>query len=113
VAASDTYYNFFGIHAYDGVATRDGSQYAASQNWNSVRAAIFGGAYMIAKQYINSVDTVHGYDQNTLYEMRWDPYGDNRYAVDLDWASGVASIISDYSYLFNGKVVIFKIPTFN
>jgi beta-N-acetylglucosaminidase len=119
ITNSGTYYNFFGIHAYDAAPVTDGSQYAANQNWNSVRAAIFGGAKWIATNYVDCVANGNNYDQDTLYDMRFDPYGFDvngsgfRYATSTTWANSVASIISQYAYIFDGKTLTYNIPVYS
>lgn len=126
VASSGTYYNFWGIHADDGNWLADGSEYAASQNWNTVAAAIAGGAQWISRNYINNSQlntaSFNGYyDQPTLYEMRWDPEGtalhnargSSEYATDLDWAFSIAQIMAQYSDIFTDKNVTFYVAQFN
>ncbi|ADU26966.1 Ig-like domain-containing protein [Ethanoligenens harbinense] len=126
VAASGTYYNLLGIHADDASPVTDGSEYAASQNWNTVAAAIAGGAQWISRNYINNsqLNTVSFsgyYDQPTLYEMKWDPEGtalhnargSSEYATDEDWAFSIAKIMAQYSDIFTDKNVTFYLPQFN
>ena len=102
-----TYYNLWGIHAYDGVASWGGGIWAGYKNWNSIREAVFGGAEWIAENYT----TGQNYAQNTLYTMKWDPYGWSigspyEYATDYNsitdnWAYDVAKIIHDYASIFD------------
>ncbi|MFT9055285.1 MAG: glucosaminidase domain-containing protein, partial [Ethanoligenens sp.] len=122
VSTTGTYYNLLGIHAYDGNAVPDGSQYAASQNWNSIQAAIVGGAAWVSKNYIhNSQMGSAYYDQPTLYEMKWDPQGtvkhnaqgQSEYATDPDWAYNIASTMAQYSNIFVGKNITYYVAKFN
>jgi beta-N-acetylglucosaminidase len=121
VAASGTYYNLFGIHAFDRYADEDGSMYAASQNWNSVSAAIFGGAEWLSGNYIHpSKDADKAtHDQYTLYQMRYDPYGwsvkgqGKEYATDQDWAQSIAAIIRQYANIFKNAQLQYDIPQYS
>jgi beta-N-acetylglucosaminidase/putative cell wall-binding protein len=105
-----TYYNFFGIGAYDsGVVPANvlavdanmtytdwsGMQKAKAQGWDSLQQAVSGGAAWIKNQYINQ-------GQDTLYKMRWDPVhmvvgsGSHQYAADVNWAAGIAGPIKAF-----------------
>lgn len=117
VATSATYYNLFGIYAYDCDPSYDGSIYAGSQGWSSVDAAIDGAAKWIYQHYIHGQEDHGGYNQNTLYEMKWDPQGWSKndpyeYATDTDWAQNIASMIANYSYMYNNQRLTFYIPSF-
>lgn len=122
IAVSDKYYNLFGIRAYDGGANNDGSLFAASQNWSSVGAAISGGAKWISENYINRAEALaegkKDYDQYTLYQMRFDPYGwavngfGYEYATDNKWAHSIAGIIQRYEAVFNSVTLEFNIPEY-
>lgn len=83
-----TYYNFFGIGAFDKRAVSEGSGYAAKADWSSPEKAIMGGAKFISENYV-------GNGQNTLYAMRWNPEnpGSHLYATDIDWANKIGSIL--------------------
>lgn len=87
----DTYYNFFGIGAFDEQAVEAGSSYAVEENWNSPEVAIEGGAEFISSSYMEN-------GQNTLYEMRWNPNnpGAHQYATDISWASSIAEIMEGH-----------------
>jgi beta-N-acetylglucosaminidase/uncharacterized protein YjdB len=121
ITTSDTYYNFFGIRAYDGpAAVADASLFAASKNWNSITAAIYGGAQWLSVNYISSAAHFPtGYDQPTLYQMQYDPYGwavkgyGFEYATGGSWAESIAGIISQYSDIFDGKTLSYDIPQYN
>lgn len=119
--ADGTYYNLWGIHAYDGYASRSGGIWAGYQNWNSIGAAIAGGAQWIAANYT----TGQTYSQITLYEMKWDPYGwatygsAAEYATDFNsitdnWAYDVAKIIAQHADIFQHTASPkFYIPQYN
>lgn len=120
IKQTGTFYNIFGIHAYDKDPVRDGSIYAGYMGWTSIRDAIFGGAEWISEHYIHNSSSGGLYDQDTLYEMKWNPEGAalhnkvcDEYAIDLDWADSIAQVINEYSNLFNGQKLYFDIPKFS
>lgn len=86
-----TYYNFFGIGAFDHAAVAEGSSYAMEADWSTPEAAIIGGAEFVRTNYIDN-------GQNTLYRMRWNPAnpGTHLYATDIEWAEKIASIMNSY-----------------
>ena len=86
-----TYYNFFGIGAFDRAAVAEGSSYAREAGWSTPEAAIIGGAEFIRDNYLDN-------GQNTLYRMRWNPEnpGTHLYATDIEWAEKIASIMNSY-----------------
>lgn len=86
-----TYYNFFGIGAFDHAAVAEGASYAQKADWSTPEAAIIGGAEFIKANYLDN-------NQNTLYRMRWNPEspGTHLYATDIEWAEKIASIMSRY-----------------
>ncbi|WP_228063445.1 N-acetylglucosaminidase [Jeotgalicoccus nanhaiensis] len=86
-----TYYNFFGIGAFDRAAVAEGSSYAREAGWSTPEAAIIGGAEFIRTNYLDN-------GQNTLYRMRWNPEnpGTHLYATDIEWAEKIASIMNSY-----------------
>lgn len=86
-----TYYNFFGIGAFDKKAVSEGSSYAAKSDWSSPEKAIMGGAEFISKNYVSR-------GQDTLYSMRWNPEnpGTHLYATDIHWASKIGSILRSH-----------------
>ena len=91
-----TYYNYFGIGAYDADANGYGLAYAVQQGWDTQAEAIAGAAAWINVQYIRGV-----WNQNTLYEMRWDPQRTaekqvaswHQYATDPAWATTIAQVM--------------------
>ncbi len=94
-----TYYNFFGIGAYDTDPTVGGFTRAIQQGWNSVDASIYGAAKWIAANYTYRSD----YAQYTLYLMKWDynrsedtnTMGWHQYCTGTTWAAGIASLMQD------------------
>ena len=96
-----TYYNFYGIGAYDSDPEGGGSRTAGRYGWDSPRAAILGAAKWISSNYLSNV-----YNQNTLYKMKWN-YNQaaregtvwKQYATGREWATGIANVMARcYSY---------------
>ena len=96
-----TYYNFFGIGAYDSNPLGSGALSASNNGWSTPRNAILGAAYWIKNNY-----HANAYNQNTLYKMRWN-YAQaarqgvvwKQYATGRTWATGIASVMAScYSY---------------
>ncbi|MEG6571208.1 glucosaminidase domain-containing protein [[Clostridium] cellulosi] len=120
-----TYHNLFGICAFDG-HTESAYDCAVDYEWDTVRKAIFGGAKFISENYVNCGLTPYPYEQDTLYEMKWNPERYNfkrntehQYATDgytendpLDWAMKISNIIKQYEYIFVGKQIEFIIPKY-
>lgn len=96
IKTDETYYNFFGIGAFDKQAVEAGASYAEQVNWTSPEAAILGGAEFISDNYVNNY-------QNTLYKMRWNPEnpGNHQYATDIRWPVIIADIMSSYYNEYN------------
>lgn len=86
-----TYYNFFGIGAFDQQTVSEGSSYAARSDWTSPEAAIMGGAQFISENYVAA-------GQDTLYAMRWNPESPGRhlYATDIEWALKIGGLLEDH-----------------
>lgn len=86
-----TYYNFFGIGAFDKKAVSEGSSYAAKSDWSSPEKAIMGGAAFISENYVLK-------GQDTLYAMRWNPEnpGSHLYATDIHWAAKIGNILEGH-----------------
>ncbi|MFL0251718.1 N-acetylglucosaminidase [Clostridium neuense] len=104
-----TVYNMFGIGAYDANADYYGSQYAYSQGWFSVDAAINGGAKFVSSSYINNPN----YNQDTLYKMRWNPNDpSHQYATDVKWAINQIYNIKSLYDLCPAAKLIFDLPNF-
>ena len=113
-----TYYNFYGIGAYDSSPLSGGRAMAIKQGWNSREKAIAGAARWIADNYLSNS---HG--QNTLYKMRWNymsfsRYGkiEHQYATDRQWATTIGGVMSDIytSVGINQKksTLTFLVPTY-
>ena len=95
--AKGTYYNFYGIGAYDSSPLSGGRALAIKNGWNSPEKAVSGAAKWIATNYLNN-----SYGQDTLYKMRWNcaqyaRYGSvgHQYATDRQWATTIAGVMSD------------------
>ncbi|MDR3307391.1 MAG: glucosaminidase domain-containing protein, partial [Coriobacteriales bacterium] len=104
-----TYYNFFGIGAFDSSPLSGGRKMAVISGWDSPRAAILGGAQWISRNYIHPTvasAAVSG-PQNTLYKMKWDVNRAvaaggvwHQYATGRTWATGIAGVMANcYAYL--------------
>ncbi|WP_409302915.1 glucosaminidase domain-containing protein [Peribacillus sp. SCS-155] len=107
-----TVYNVYGIGAIDSDPLGGGSQFAYEQGWTSVEKAIEGGAKFVADNYISK-------GQNTLYKMRWNPdgmerygYANHQYASDVGWAvKQTDRIVSMYNQL-SRYTLVFDLPTY-
>lgn len=105
-----TYYNFFGIGAYDNSALSGGRKMAIIQGWNSREKAVLGAAKWISNNYVNPTvasGAVSG-KQNTLYKMKWDINRAvkekavwHQYATGREWATSIASVMGG-CYSYNG-----------
>ena len=95
-----TYYNFYGIGAYDTGANYYGGRAAAVNGWNTREKAVTGAAKWIAANYIYSGD----YDQQTLYAMKWDysrtnatgSRGWHQYATSTTWANSIGQLMGEF-----------------
>ncbi|WP_165983717.1 N-acetylglucosaminidase [Macrococcus bovicus] len=87
-----TYYNFFGVGAFDHDAVAEGAKYAQQQGWDTPEKAIKGGAQFIAREYLSRDN------QYTLYSMRFNPVdpGRHQYATDVMWAHHNARQMAKY-----------------
>lgn len=95
-----TYYNFFGINAFDASPLYGGVSLAQKEDWSSVSKAIRGGAKWISRNYINSPK----HKQRTLYEMRFSPLAKDPwhiYATDIEWADKISRIMFINSKIYN------------
>jgi len=124
-----TYYNFFGIGAYDASPLSGGRAMAIQQGWNSVDKALYGAAEWIAENYIYGYDLngnsggirYNNYPQPTLYAMKWDygrtndtgAKGWHQYATDAGWARKIATLMeSCYSFNNARPEFYYIIPVF-
>ncbi len=94
-----TYYNFYGIGAYDTSPLSGGRKLAIINGWSSPEKAVTGAAEWLAKNYIYRSE----YAQPTLYAMRWDyAYSDvhktrgwHQYASGVNWGEAIAKIMAE------------------
>ena len=105
-----TVYNMFGINAVDSDPVGQGAAYAYKMGWTTPEKAILGGAQFISKQYINN----YPYNQDTLYEMRWNPAspGRHQYATDIAWATKQAERMEKVYSSFIDATITFDIPVY-
>ncbi|MEG1561078.1 MAG: cell wall-binding repeat-containing protein [Raoultibacter sp.] len=124
-ATGKTYYNFFGIGAYDSSPLSGGRLMAYQQNWDTPEKAIIGAAQWIAEGSNGSgCYFKNAWHQNTLYKMRWNfeqAARDNavwkQYATSRTWATGIARVM-DNCYSYNGITTIntglnFSVPRYS
>ena len=114
-----TYYNFYGIGAYDSSPLSGGRSLAVQEGWDSPYDAIIGAAKWISKQYIANA---YG-PQNSLYRMKWDIYHVQQggtpwkqYATSTLWATSIASVMAGY-YRYCGidmsqSNLIYEVPVY-
>jgi len=110
---SKSTYNMFGIGAFDIDPNKLGSERAYTEGWFTPELAIDGGIQWIAAQYIKN-DT---YNQNTLYEMRWNPAipantSRHQYATDIAWAYKQSYKIKEILDKCTNANLIFEIPQY-
>lgn len=106
-----TYYNYFGIGAYDSSPLSGGRKMAIINGWDSPEKAIIGGARWISENYTYS----SAYPQYTLYNMRFDILRSNatlargwhQYATSLTWTGSIARLI-DACYSYEGVPTSFS-----
>lgn len=103
-------YNMFGIGAVDSNPVGKGAEYAYNMGWTSPEKAIMGGAQFISQRYINN----YPYNQDTLYEMRWNPAspGYHQYATDIAWATKQAAWMEKIYASFENATLTFDIPVY-
>ena len=95
-----TYYNFYGIGAYDSSPLSGGRSLAIQNGWNTPDKAISGAADWISRNYLRNTS----YYQDTLYKMRWNypsfrGTAVHQYATDKDWANTIAGVMNEiYTY---------------
>ncbi len=115
--SAGTYYNFYGIGAYDSSPLSGGRKLAIINGWNTKEKAVTGAAKWIANNYVYS----SGYPQYTLYGMKWDykqsdaskAYAWHQYATDVAWAQSIGTIMANiYAKTGTGSSVSFIIPKY-
>jgi mannosyl-glycoprotein endo-beta-N-acetylglucosaminidase len=105
-----TVYNMYGINATDGNATENAAKFAYEEKWFTPEAAIIGGAKFVADRYV-----YNGYNQDTIYEMRWNPSNPatHQYATDVAWAEKqTTNFMNMYNQLTSYRLFL-DIPKFN
>ena len=112
-----TYYNFFGIGAYDTSPLSGGRKLAIINGWNSPAKAVDGAAKWIADNYIYRSGT----PQYTLYAMKWDylysnaykSYGWHQYATGGTWTQVIAQLMQNiYDRTGTGGSLSYVIPRY-
>lgn len=103
-------YNMFGIGAVDSNPVGKGAEYAYNMGWTTPESAIMGGAHFISTTYINN----YPFNQDTLYEMRWNPAspGYHQYATDIAWATKQAAWMEKIYASFQSATLTFDIPVY-
>ncbi|MEG2533691.1 MAG: cell wall-binding repeat-containing protein [Gordonibacter sp.] len=93
-----TYYNFYGIGAYDSSPLSGGRKLAIINGWDSPEKAIVGAAVWVEGEYLANA---YG-PQNSLYKMKWDFYharlGQDpwkQYATSRTWAYGISKLMDE------------------
>ena len=112
-----TYYNFYGIGAYDSSPLSGGRSMAIREGWSSPELAIKGAASWIAKNYIYAAS----YPQATIYDMRWNPsYSEinktrstHQYATSITWAASIGKLMQQgYTYNYIVPKLHYIIPLY-
>ena len=98
-----TYYNFYGIGAYDSSPLSGGRKLAIINGWNTPAKAVTGAAKWITGNYVygTNFSADSRYPQPTLYAMKWDTartkaikgYGWHQYATSRTWADSIGRLI--------------------
>ncbi|MDU6113051.1 MAG: SH3 domain-containing protein [Paeniclostridium sordellii] len=101
-------YNFFGIGAFDGTANLSGAEAAYKNGWTTVEKTIEGSAKWLSQNYIHN----GGYDQNTLYKMRWSyEHLWHQYATDVNWANVISSVMSRLVGMYDtNSNLVYEVP---
>lgn len=107
-----TYYNLYGIGAYDNSPLSGGRAMAVKEGWTSVDKAVLGAADWIKSNYHNRSNA----RQNTLYLMRYDlpdavkssPSVWHQYCTSIDWVLSIAKIMCNCYQ--NAGIAVADIP---
>ncbi|WP_062320426.1 glucosaminidase domain-containing protein [Halolactibacillus sp. JCM 19043] len=96
-------YNMYGIGAYDSCPLSCGAKYAYEKNWTEVDKAIIEGAAFVSNNFFAR-------NQDTLYEMRWNPAnpGTSQYATDIGWAEKQTSNIQKIYDSIQNPLIVYK-----
>ncbi|MED2927649.1 N-acetylglucosaminidase [Bacillus swezeyi] len=103
-----TVYNMYGYGAYDSCPLECGSKTAYEQGWDTPEKAIIGGAELIGKNYIHR----SGFQQDTLFKMRWAPTASHQYATDIGWAYKQVSRMYSLYTLLDNYTLYYDIPKY-
>ena len=112
-----TYYNFYGIGAYDSSPLSGGRKLAIINGWNTPAKAVTGAAKWIANNYVYA----DSYAQPTLYAMKWDyarsnatgERGWHQYATSTSWPDSIARLINQcYATVGGNQTPTYVIPRY-
>lgn len=112
-----TYYNFYGIGAYDDSPLSGGRKLAIQNDWDTPAKAVTGAAEWIADNYIYA----SLYAQPTLYAMKWDyarsnatyDRGWHQYATGTSWPESIARIMDQcYDFLEAAGPTDYVVPQY-
>lgn len=115
--SAGTYYNFYGIGAYDSSPLSGGRKLAIINGWNSREKAVTGAAKWIADNYVYA----SSYAQPTLYAMKWDyarsdatgERGWHQYATGTSWPESIARLINQcYDSIGGNSNAAYVIPKY-
>lgn len=116
-----TYYNFYGIGAYDSNALSAGRAMAVKQGWTSPKLAILGAAQWISSNYLRR----NSGPQNTLYLMKFDAIGASKgngiwhqYCTGGNtWVLGISKVMhncyQDAGRTFDTNGLSYNVPHYN
>lgn len=116
-----TYYNFYGIGAYDSNALSAGRAMAVKQGWTSPKLAILGAAQWISSNYLRRNSGA----QNTLYLMKFDAIGASKgngiwhqYCTGGNtWVLGISKVMhscyQDAGRTFDTNGLSYNVPHYN
>ncbi|MBU8760472.1 N-acetylglucosaminidase [Bacillus paralicheniformis] len=103
-----TVYNVYGYGAYDSCPLECGSRTAYEQGWDTPEKAIIGGAELIGKNYIHR----SGFQQDTLFKMRWAPTASHQYATDIGWAYKQVNRMYSLYTLLDNYTLYYDVPKY-
>jgi mannosyl-glycoprotein endo-beta-N-acetylglucosaminidase len=106
-----TYYNFFGIGAFQ--ATQAGvdsaRKFAKSRGWDSPEKGMKGGIEFLRDWIYDSADS-----RENLYDMRWDLKSQRKvYGTAVNWATGAATFMAQiYDLQPKKPEIVLLVPRF-